>query len=127
MKVDSNWQRLQNLIEQKRIENNIYHDARSRISGRPGNPRFAAAAQRAQEAIQRRRGATGIEALGQESSMRREIALRVSEESRLPGIDSIGAGGLLSAFRQSNVLSGDSDPEIARPVAHLGRNIDLYA
>ncbi len=137
MKVDPRLERLQALIEQKRALHAGTGDSR-RAVGSSGNPRFAAAAERAREAMIRRglnvprRQAYPLP--GEGTAGRTHSLVRVGKGEGVTGpaapsglpVVTASAAGLSRRSVGVNMQSGPLPPK-GSGQSHLGRYIDLYA
>lgn len=126
MQVDPKLQRLQTLIEQKRMQQEVRSD--SKVVGQAGNPRFAAAAARVREA--RLNGTAGRQVVSTPTppattpQVQRNQSVR--ETSHVPAASANRASLLTPTGADRTLQHGESAPTRISP-PHLGRNFDSYA
>lgn len=121
MEIDPNLAKLQRLIESKRSQQNMTPVAESRSVGRAGNPKFAAAAARAQAAMQNGRVSKRL------SSLNNNHITKSSTVKEASNISLYSGNQLTKTQGGSNINMGDSNRTNSVGEKHLGQYIDKYA
>lgn len=130
MQIDPQLQKLTELIEQKRVQQNLRPS--SNVAGRAGNPKFAEAARRVQlaregkwtagasQSSQANTSTNQLTTNGVSSTMNTGLLSSISATKRAEELTGVGASGHLYSTGSTQATTAANPP-------HLGRKFDQYA